>query len=57
MDQLEPAQVSAWQKGLSAFIRRERPDIIRDLEVQKKLTPELKEALNAQLATYGGSAL
>jgi F-type H+-transporting ATPase subunit alpha len=57
MDHLEPAQVSAWQKGLAVFIRRERPELLRDLETQKKLTPEIKEALNAQLAAYGGSAL
>ncbi len=57
MDALEPAQVPAWQKGLTAHIRRSRPELVRDLEAQKKLTPELKEALNEQLAAYGGGAV
>ena len=53
MEQLLPQNVAAYNSGLLAKVRSERPDLIRNLIDRKDLTEDIKEGLNQQLTAYG----
>jgi len=57
MDHLKPDQVGAYQAGLLAKIRAEKPELIQELVQKKDLTEQIKEGLNEQLTAYGNGAI
>jgi F-type H+-transporting ATPase subunit alpha len=57
MEHLMPEQVDAYQLGLRAKIKRDRPDLVRELVEKKDLTDSVKEGFNEQLAAYGHGAI
>lgn len=57
MEHLKPDQVAAYQAGLLAKIRAERPELIQELVQKKDLTEQIKEGLHEQLTAYGSGAI
>jgi len=57
MDSLHPDQVGAYQAGVMAQIRQNKPELIEALIEKKDLTEEIKEGLDEQLTAYGRSAV
>ena len=57
MEQLSPEGVPAFQVGLMEKLRRDNPQLIRDLAEIKDLTEAIKEGLHEQLTAYGGGAV
>lgn len=57
MEHLKPDQVAAYQAGLLAKIRAERPELIQELVQKKDLTEKIKEGLHEQLTAYGSGAI
>jgi F-type H+-transporting ATPase subunit alpha len=53
MDHLMPEQVNAYQSGLREKIKRDKPDLVRELIEKKDLTDGIKEGLHEQLTAYG----
>ncbi|MEI8138524.1 MAG: F0F1 ATP synthase subunit alpha [bacterium] len=57
MENLKPDQVGAYQAGVLAKIKAERPDLIQDLIHKKDLTEQIKEGIHEQLTAYGDGAI
>lgn len=57
MENLKPEQVAAYQAGLLAKIRADKPNLLLELIQKKDLTEEIKEGLDEQLTAYGSIAL
>ena len=57
MEHLAPEQVLAYQAGLMARIRRDKPELLKALVAKKDLTEEIKEGLHEQLTAYGSGAV
>jgi len=57
MEQLMPEQVSDYQAGVMAKIRKDKPELIEAIMLKKDLTEEIKEGLNEQLTAYGSVAV
>jgi hypothetical protein len=57
MEHLRPDQVNAYQAGLLAKLKAERPELIEELILKKDLTEQIKEGLHEQLTAYGSGAI
>jgi len=57
MEDLKPNQVGAYQAGLLAKIKAEKPELIQELIQKKDLTEQIKEGLHEQLTAYGSGAV
>ncbi len=57
MENLKPEQVGAYQAGLLAKMRSEKPELIQELVQKKDLTEQIKEGLHEQLTAYGSIAI
>ncbi|MEI6564570.1 MAG: F0F1 ATP synthase subunit alpha [bacterium] len=57
MENLKPDQVNAYQVGILAKIRADKPELIQALIQKKDLTEEIKEGLHEQLTSYGNIAV
>ena len=53
MEHLLPQNVAAFNRGLIAKVRAERPDLIKSLVERKDLGEDIKEGLHQQLTAYG----
>jgi len=40
-------QLRHCQKAILDFVRKEKPDLLKEISTKKTLTPEIKEALDA----------
>ena len=57
MEHLAPDGVPAYQTGLMAHIRQNKPALIEALIAKKDLTEDIKEGLHEQLTAYGRGAI
>jgi F-type H+-transporting ATPase subunit alpha len=53
LDHLMPEQVNAFQSGLREKVKRDNPELIRELIEKKDLTDAIKGGLHEQLTAYG----
>jgi F-type H+-transporting ATPase subunit alpha len=52
LDSVEPVDVRGRLAGLVGWIRAHRPELIRDLIAQRRLTDQIKEGLDEQIARF-----
>lgn len=57
MEHLLPEQVNGYTRGLIEKLRREHPELIRELVEKKDFTEEIKGGLHEQLTAYGRGAI
>ncbi|MBT9259120.1 MAG: F0F1 ATP synthase subunit alpha [Clostridiales bacterium] len=52
VDDLPVEQVLEFEKGLLAYLRAERPEILKGIKEKKEITPELEQALREAIETF-----
>ncbi|MHC4253333.1 MAG: F0F1 ATP synthase subunit alpha, partial [Planctomycetota bacterium] len=55
LDEVDPGRVGEFEKGLHEFMREQHADVLESIREEKKLTPEIDEALERAVGDFASS--